>query len=512
MSVHVAHGAHGIVASGHALATKAALDVLKSGGNAVDAAVCGALVLSVVCPYACSLAGDAYMLIHQPAKGGVVGLNATGKSPLAAVPTQFPDGVDRSGIRSATVPGLLAGLSEALQLYGSKSLPVLMEPAIELAANGFAVHPYFTRNIEDRKGLLSQDPAACDLFLPGGTPLQPGVKFVQTDLAATLKQIAKDGVGSFYQGKIAKQFVTASRKLGGLFVDADFSGHSSLWQTPISAPFYGHSVWTMPPNSYGPTLLLQLIELEAKGVHKIEPDTLAFIKMGFAARAAAYKAAGPYIADPDLVQGKLDAVLATAIADRGVRPTAGPRVAEAAGKSTTNIVVIDSNGNSVSLIESISTPFGAGIVIENTGIVLNNRMAGFNTDTASFNCVGPRKRPAHTLAPCMVMKGDKLTMSVGTPGTVGQTCTLAQILARVLAIGQDPAKAIAAPRWSVDFQGKAILEDSAPKPLLAAAAEDDVRPMAAGWISFGSIKLAMHGNDGLQGFADDRRSASTGGY
>jgi gamma-glutamyltranspeptidase/glutathione hydrolase len=511
MGVQVAHGARGIVASGHALATDAALDVLKKGGNAVDAAICGALALTVTCPYATSLAGDMYMLVFDPRGGVVSGLNATGCAPAAATLDQFPDGMPRSGIRAATVPGFLAGAADALDRFGTMTLSELIEPAVALAENGFAVHPYSTKNIHDRKDLLTKDAEASALFLPGGEPLKAGAHFVLTDLAETLRTVARDGIESFYRGALATRIVAASRKLGGLFTEADFAAHRSLWQEPVSGPFRGHTVWTMPPNSYGATLLLQLIELEANGIADCDPDGLDFITGSFAARRKSYAAAAKFIADPALGCGPVGKVLATAIADGRVPSAGAGRPAEARDRSTTNIVVIDKDGWAVSLIESISTPFGAGIVLEGTGIVLNNRMGGFNTDPASLNCVAPGKRPAHTLAPCIVTKDGALTMTVGTPGTVGQTCTLAQVLVRILASGQSPEQAIAAARWSVDFQGKLVVEDAMEPALQAAAVAQGALPMPAGWISFGSIKLAMPTDDGFMAFADDRRSAAAGG-
>ncbi len=155
-----------------------------------------------------------------------------------------------------------------------------------------------------------------------------------------------------------------------------------------------------------------------------------------------------------------------------------------------------------------------GWSLEGTGILLNNRMAGFNADPASANGVAPMKRPANTLAPCLVMKDGRLFMTIGTPGTVGQTCTLAQVLARVLACGEDAAEAAAAPRWSVDFQGKLVVEDGMDEALRGAvqARNADAKTMPTGWISFGSIKLAMAEPDGYRGVADHRRSATTMGW
>lgn len=512
MSVELARGTQGIVASGHALATDAALDILKRGGNAIDAAICGALALTVTCPYATSVAGDMYMLVFNPETGAVIGLNATGCAPAAATLEQFPDGMPRSGMRAATVPGFLAGAADVLARFGTLPLSDLIAPAIALAEGGFAVHPYFTKNITDRKDLLARDAAARALFLPGGEPLQPGAHFVQSDLAGTLREIARDGVEGFYRGALGRRIVAANRNGGGLYSEADFAAHASLWQSPVSGPFQGHTVWTMPPNSYGATLLLQLIELEAGGVAECDPDGLDFILDGFAARRKAYAAAAKFIADPALAEAKLAQVLATAIAEGRLPAPGGGKPPEAKDRSTTNIVVIDKDGWAVSLIESISTPFGAAIVLEGTGIVLNNRIGGFNTDPASLNCVAPGKRPAHTLAPCIVTKDGKLTMTVGTPGTVGQTCSLAQILARILACGQSPEAAIRAPRWSADFQGKLVVEDSMAPDLQSAAIAAGAQPMPAGWISFGSIKLAMPSQDGFTAYADDRRSASAGGF
>ena len=514
MGVQIAHGARGVVASGHPLATEAALDVLKRGGNAVDAAICGALVLTVTCPYACSLAGDMYMLVFEPgdagSSGAVSGLNATGRAPAAATIDQFPDGMPRSGVRSATIPGFLAGCFDALDRFGTLPLSELLQPAIALAQGGFAIHPYFTRNIQDRKTLLAQDKSASALFLPGGEALPPGAWFTQPELAEILRRIARDGIQDFYQGAIAKLIVAAIDALGGLFAESDFASHESLWQRPIFGPFHGHTVWTMPPNSYGVTLLLQLLELEKNGGG--DPGSVEFIRKGIAARKKSYAAAAKLIADPTLAEAQVARILEVAIGGaQGNRPTdAAP--AEAAGNSTTNIVVIDEQGCAVSLIESISTPFGAGIVIEGTGVVLNNRIGGFNTDPASMNCVAPGKRPAHTLAPCIVTRDGKLAMTVGTPGTVGQTCTLAQVLDRMLACGEAPEDAIQASRWSADFQGRLIVEESMPEALKTAALADGAVAMPTGWISFGSIKLAMPVEGGLAAYADDRRSAFAAGF
>jgi gamma-glutamyltranspeptidase/glutathione hydrolase len=512
LNAQIARGKNGVVATGHEAASEAAIAVLREGGNAVDASIAAALVLAVVCPYATSLGGDLYALVYDPRTGTTSGLNATGCSPRAASRERFADGIPANGPLSATVPGLLRGLEDLRQRFGSRDLATLLQPAIRLAAEGFPVHRQLAANTADRTALLAKDKAAAALFLPGGKPLEEGALFVQPALAAVLREIAASGVDAFYRGAIAARMAAASKDVGGLFTVADFAAHASLWQAPIAASFYGHAVLTMPPNSYGATLLYQLLALEAGTIAAVDPNSADFVLQGYAARRQAYRQAAALIADPRLAEEKLRLALAEAIAAPG-KPAAAatPLPAEARDRCTTCAVVIDQGGMAVSLIESVSAPYGAGVVLDGTGILLNNRMAGFSNDPASANGVAPEKRPANTLAPCLVMKEGRLVMSLGTPGTVGQTCTLAQFLARVLACGEDPAEAVAAPRWSVDFQGKLVVEEAMDAGLRASvlARNAEAKAMRTGWISFGSLKLAMIAGDEFRGVADRRRAATT---
>jgi gamma-glutamyltranspeptidase len=511
MTVETARSRSGIVVAGHPLAAEEGVRVLAAGGNAVDAAVAAGLVLAVVCPYACTLAGDVYMLIRDAKSGRIAGLNGTGAAPQAATRERFADGMANSGILSASVPGLLAGLADALARFGSKNFPELAATALALADEGFPVFPYFAQQIRQRADLLAQDGEASRLFLPGGAPLATGTPFRQPELAAILRLLIEDGAESFYRGAVARRVAEACAAGGGLIGAADLDAHDTLWQEPIAAPFYGHEIWTMPPNSYGPTLLLQLLALAEAGVDGMPPDSADFVLAGYRARQQAYRLAGPFVGDPRDCEAPMRALLAEANARR--IEAAGQMPEEARDRCTTNVVAIDKDGNAVSLIESISAPFGAGIVLPGTGILLNNRMAGFSTKPDSRNCVAPGRRPAHTLAPCMVTKDGALVMSVGTPGTVGQTCSLAQLLARILACGEAPAAAIAAPRWSVDFAGKLVMEEEMAPALQEAvrAGEPEAKPMSRGWMSFGSVKLAVATAEGYAGFADDRRAAAARG-
>ena len=504
----MARGAAGAVASGHCLATDAAIAVLNEGGNAIDAAVAGALVLSVVCPYACTLAGDVYALVYDPA-AGVVGLNGTGRSPAAVTRERFTDGIPRDGAMAVTVPGLLDGLACLLASHGTFAWKRLVAPAVALAREGFPVNAYFRRNLEDRKSLLARDPGAAALFLPAGVPLAEASLFRQPDLADILDLIADEGAASFYHGTVADLMLRAGAVAGWLVGRDDLAAHRSLTQKAISAPFYGHDVWTMPPNSYGATLLFQLLALEECGIAEVDPDSAEFVVRGYEARRSAYKAAGRFIGDPEQLEEPLRQLLDQAIAARRIDDR-HRMPAESLDRCTTNVTVVDRQGLAVSLIQSISAPWGAGVVLPGTGILLNNRLAGFNNDPASGNCIAPRKRPAHTLAPCMVTTRGSFSASIGTPGTVGQTCTLAQFLARTLACRDDAMNAIDRPRWSVDFQGRLIVEETMSEALRAdvLTAQPEARTMPNGWISFGSIKMAQSDHGQWIALADHRRSAT----
>lgn len=507
LRVRTARGTHAMAVTGQAHATDAALAVLHEGGNAVDAAVCAALVLAVVCPYACTLAGDLFALVYEPGNE-IVGLNATGAAPASAEASVFPEGVPQNGVRSATIPGMLRGLDDLHRRYGTLTWARLVAPALELAARGFPVHPTLAANTRERAELLARDPAAHALFLPGGEPLAEGTLFVQPDLAHVLRTIAADGADAFYAGALTDDLVRATASLGGLWQLPDLWEHASLWQAPLGATFCGHDVWTMPPNSYGATLLLQLRELEG-AVAGIDPDSPAFVRAGFAARTNAYATAAPWIADPRIGEAPARAFFS---GSDGFATAASPPESRSGG--TTNAIVVDADGRAVSLIESISAPYGAGVVLGGTGILLNNRMAGFDDDPDAPNGVAPCKRPANTLSPALVTRGERLVMSLGTPGTVGQTCTLAQFLARALGSGETLEAAAAAPRWSVDFAGRLVVEHTMDATLRAQVLADVAhsRTMPSGWTSFGSIKLVAASGEGLLGLADYRRAATAAGW
>ena len=498
-----------MVVAGHPLAAEAGKRVLTDGGNAIDAAVAAAAVLAVVCPYACNPGGDVFALVYDAASGTVGGLNGSGVAPAGATAEVYSDGIPQTGPLSISVPGLFAGLHDLLARYGTRPWAELLVPAIALAADGFPAHSQFIRNTEARADLIAKDAECARLFMPGGKPYGEGAPVRQPDLAETLARVAGDGPSGFYSGSIAARLADGIAAAGGVLVADDLAGHESLWQDPISAPFAGHEVLTMPPNSYGLTLLFQLLELERGGIAGVDPSSADFVLRGLAARRAAYAAADGLIGDPATLEAPARAKLADVIAAGG-QAGDGAAPDEARDRCTACVVVLDAAGNAVSLIESISAPYGSGIVAPGTGVLLNNRMAGFARKPGHPNALAPGKRPAHTLAPCLVMKGGLPRLSIGTPGTVGQTCVLAQILVRMLACGQSPEDAVAAPRWSVALDGTPAVEKAMDAALVAALAKDlpELKTMPNGWITFGSVKIAAVTEGGFSGVADGRRIAA----
>ncbi|MEZ5666843.1 MAG: gamma-glutamyltransferase [Alphaproteobacteria bacterium] len=498
-------GAHAVVAAGHPLACAAAVEAMAAGGGTVDAAIAAAFVLAVACPHAATLGGDVFLLIHDAASGETAGVNGTGTAPAAIAPALFPDGIPRSGPLVSTVPGLVAGLEAAHRRFGRLPFGRLLAPAIGHARQGFAVGAYLAANVARCAELLAGDPAAAALFLPGGSPLAEGDRLAQPALAASLERIAGDGAAALYGGDLGAALAGDLAAVGAPLSAGDLAGHRTLWQAPLAAPFHGRSVLTMPPNSYGLTLLLQLLLLSRDNIAAVDPDGPAFALRGLAARRAADRAAAAAVADPAEAEALARSVLADAVAGRLAD---GPEPAEAEG-GTTNVVVLDAAGNAVSLVMSVSAPFGACVVSPRTGILMNNRLRGFALDPASANRLAPGRRPAHTLTPALVLRDGRPEWAIGTPGTAGQTCVLAQLLARLLACGQEPSAAFAAPRWSVDLEGRPIVEKTMPEAVRAAIAdsEPDVRPMPVGWQTFGSVKACRRDADGLAAFADRRRSA-----
>ena len=484
--IRTATGAKGMVVAGHPLAAEAGRDALQAGGTAVDAAIAAAMVLNVVCPYATTLGGDVFALVYDAKSKKLFGLNGSGCAPERA--TKFT----QTGPESISVPGVVAGLFDLHAKLATVPWGILLSPAIACAAAGFPAHSQLIRNMQQRAEVIAADPECARLW---GAPFQEGETVRQPELASVLTRIAADGPDTFYLGDLAEALAAATP----MSVE-DLASHASLWQEPMSLSFAGHEVVTCAPNSYGLTLLFQLMAFAEQGVAMDEAD---FIVQGFEARRHAYAAANGLIGDPTLCEAPARAALA-----RGALPPAAMGE-EDKGGGTACVVALDAAGNAVCLIESISAPFGSGVVAPGTGVLFNNRMPGFSTKPGHPNVLAPGKRPAHTLSPCLVMKDGKPAIAIATPGTLGQTCVLAQTLVRLLANGMGIEQAMEASRYSVALDGTPAVEAGMPDALKSAVAGrvPGLKTVPNGFLTFGSLKIAAVAEDGFRGYADSRRVA-----
>ena len=509
LNVQTARGSRAAVSSGHDMASAEAIRVLRDGGNIIDAAIAGAAVLSVVLPYASGIGGDMYLLYCDSKTGRMHGLNGTGAAPSGAVPARFADGMPQSGIRSASVPGGVAAWEDALERFGTRTLHDLLQPAIGYAREGFPVHRGLIENAHEKQSLLSRNGEAARLFLPGGRVPELGQTLFQTDLARSLERIAEGGAREFYAGALAENMLRRIEALGGLFCSEDLARHRTLWQEPIHTRVYGHRIFTMPPNSLGLGLLLQLLAFQAADT--ADSSDASFWQRTIAAWRRADHASDGLIGDPTDSVALAEALLEKTASDPSSigLPVPGPGALPVSG-DTSNLVIIESGGSAVSLVQSVSGPFASGIVLEGTGVLLNNRMRGFNTREGSVNCVAPGRRPAHTLVPAMIARDGEVVMSIGTPGAAGQTITLAQVLVRMLARGQSPGEAIAAPRWSIAPSGRIIVERTAPPPVISELrrSEPDLELLDVRNVRFGSVKAAWRDGSSVHAVADYRRVAA----
>lgn len=507
--VKTARGRRFAVAAGEQSAAQVAGEMVANGGNIVDAAIAGAAVLAVKLPYACGLGGDLFLLYWRAADRTCHGLNGSGLSP-ASVPAAAS--LPERGIRSVSVPGMVAGWCDLAARFGTKPLTDIFAPAIRLARDGFPAHAGLIHNARAQQSLLQSDPEAARLFLsPDGHIPESEALIRQTDLAATLEAIANEGADAFYRGSVAAAIAACSAAAGGFLDAGDLERHRSLWCDPLQTSYRGRTVFAVPPNGPGILLQLHLAAIEQEGGLV---DGAADIRLW----RDAQRAAGDLVRDPRDAEMPARALL------RDIE-TGAVRLADAAGATsatgmpggshTSTLAIMDAEGNAISLVQSVASPFGSGVVVPGTGVLLNNRMQGFwspdggDVSLASGRIpVSPATRPPHSLCPALVCKDDAVDMALGTPGHLGQTATVAQVIQQIYGRGVGLAPAIEAPRWTLSYDGAVIYEagfaDEAMRADLARLGATEVR---SGDLRFGSVKAVSRDGDELVAAADFRRIA-----
>lgn len=517
--------AKNVVATSQPVAAQAGLDMLRRGGNAIDAAVATAIALTVTEPTSNGIGADAFALVW--AGGGLHGLNASGRAPQALTPEHFAgeSTVPFRGWKPVTVPGCVSAWSTLHERFGALAFEELFEPAIRCAEEGFLVAPqtayYWKRGVPAYESF----PDWLKTFAPSGRAPQPGELVTLPDHARTLRAIAESGGEAFYQGALAERIVAASGADGGLMTLDDLAAHHADWVRPISIDYRGYQLHEIPPNGQGLAALLMLGIIRQFDLASLDPDGVDVLHLQIEAMKLAFADGHRYIADPAWMDVDVAVLLDEAyLADRA--KLIDPKLAQdfdhgqpKAG-GTVLLTAADAEGNMVSFIQSNYTGFGSGVVIPGTGIAMQNRGACFTLEDGHPNQVGGGKRPYHTIIPAFVTRQDdeggdeQPVMAFGVMGGFMQPQGHAQVMIRLVDYQQNPQAALDAPRWSVEKGRRVSIE-----PGFAAEVYDELRARGHD-ITVARTRTVSHGgaqaiyklDDGYFGASDLRRDGQAVGY
>jgi len=466
----VVRSQHAMVASSQPLASQVGLEVLKRGGNAVDAAIAMAAMLNVTEPMMTGIGGDAFMLVYWSKTKELKGLNASGRAPAALSLDYFAKKkitkMPEFGMESITVPGAFDGWVTLLDKYGTMKLADVLAPAIDTAENGYPVMEKAAEDWNAEVTKLKKNPAAAANYLIDGRAPRPGEIFRQPNLARTLRTLAHGGRDAFYKGEIATAIADYCKKNGGFISLADLAAQKSEWVDPISTNYRGYTVYEIPPNSQGLTALLTLNILEGFDLAALSKQPVRYYHTLIEATKLAFADRNRYIADPAFSKVPVAELLSKDYAAKR-RALINPNKALDSpppgeinvGSDTTYFTVVDKDGNAVSFINSLFDSFGSGIVAGDTGIALQNRGSAFSLDRAHANHLEPGKRPFHTIIPAMVFKDNELFMSFGVMGGGIQPQGHVQVLVNLIDLGMGLQQAIDAPRYRFMNGRDVLLED-----------------------------------------------------
>lgn len=458
----VVYAPNGMAATSQPLASAAALEVLRHGGNAIDAAVTAAAVLSVTEPHMTGIGGDMFAIVWLAKEHKLVALNASGRAGSrmtrdALIARGFKSGTQQ-GVESVTVPGALAGWDMLVRTHGKLTLTAALQPAIRYARDGFPVTPIIASQWAGETTLLKKDSAAAATFLPNGRAPAAGEWFRNPDYARTLQAIATGGIGTFYGGAIGQKIIARLDALHGFITLDDLRQNQPTWVTPISVAFRGYRVWELPPNNQGVAALEMLRILEPYDLKALGHNSAAYLHLLIEAKKLAYADLDRFVGDAAHLDMPADRLLTDAfIAERRshiVPAKAQSRVDPGPLRTSSETIYLttaDADGNMVSFINSNYDAFGSGIVIPGLGFALHNRGAGFTLAPGLPNTAGAGKRPFHTLIPAFVTKTnngrEEPYMSFGLMGGGMQAQGHVQFLLNMFVFGMDVQQAIDAARF-----------------------------------------------------------------
>lgn len=510
---------NGMCATSHPLAAQTAIDILKRGGNAMDAAIAGAVLLGICEPQMTGIGGDCFVLFNRAGETKVRALNGSGRSPVNESAARLRDHghscVPLHSAEAVTIPGAIDAFCHLSETEGRLGLDTLLAPAIHYSKEGVPVAPRVAFDWgNDAKTLRG---VARNFYLFDGKPPQTGAIFRAPRQAEVLSRIAKEGRSAFYGGEIAEDMVSSLRAAGGQHTLDDFSKTAATITEPISG-FYGQAEMVEhPPNGQGATAILMLNILKQFNIASMDPFGTERAHIEAEAAKLAYDARNRFLADPDYTQ-KLDHMLSmetaemlAALIDPKRAMQAPSSVSEAVHKDTIYITVVDKDRMAVSLIYSIFHGFGSGLASEKFGILLQNRGAGFNLDEGHPNVLAPGKRPMHTIIPAILKQDGEIRMPFGVMGGAYQPNGHARFVSNLEDFGMDPQSAIDAPRAFSDngsFKVERGYSDRVRHELSELGHKVEIPETAIG----GAQAIAIHNNGVLEGTSDPRKDGCAIGY
>jgi gamma-glutamyltranspeptidase/glutathione hydrolase len=442
----------GIIATPHRAASEAGAQILRDGGNAVDAAIAADAVLCVVYPHMTSVGGDLMAIVWPAGASAPVGLIGAGRSgelaSIAAVRERGHDEMPERGVLTVTVPGTVEAWGRLIERFGTFGLTAVMEPAEALARDGFVITDHLSDALKEAAGMLGRESAAHALY----PPMDGGMLLRNPDLAAVLHDIGRNGINGFYRGDIGATIAAAMTRRDGFVTARDLASLSCQWVDSVAMPYRDVTVYELPPPTQGLTALALLAQLGNVPSAQLAPGP-RLIELYRAARDVAYGLRDRYITDPDFSPAPVEQFLQP-------RHPAGVDTAGPDGGDTIYLCAADEHGTLVSLIQSVAYDFGSGIVAEGTGMLLQNRGCYFKLDPAHVNRLEPKKRTMHTLMPALATRDGRPWALFGSMGGDGQPQLQTQVLINLVDHGLDPQEAVARPRFRIRAGGRTVGVDA----------------------------------------------------
>ena len=468
---------NGMVATSQPLAAMAGLRILMNGGAAVDAAVAAAAALNVVEPFSTGVGGDVFALVWSARAGKVYALNASGRAAAAAdaelLRGQGYDSIPDDSGYAVTVPGAVSGWQALLDRFGNMGMADVLRPAIEYAETGYPVSEMVAFQWSGAEARLKQHYGGEELLLRGSAPRAGEVMKIRT-LSDTLSTIAYGGAEAFYKGQIAERIAAFVQERGGWLTTEDMAEHAPSWEEPISTNYRGVDVWQCPPNNQGVNVLLGLNIAEGFDIGAMDAQSADRHHHLIECARLALTDGMYHITDPAQMRmdtGRLISKSYAAARRRFIREKHAmdnvPRGVKPEDGDTVYITCVDGEGNACSLINSVFSDFGTGLVVPGTGIALHSRGASFSLDPSHPNVLAPKKLPFHTLIPGIATRNGELWLSYGVMGTVQQAQGQIQVLSNMIDFGMSPQKALDAPRFSYrPMEGEVGLEPRIPDEIV----------------------------------------------